>query len=130
MADIISLESKLKLSDKKREKLDRQRKMKMVQKMLRLSQSNAKCEKCGIRINPDSSTIQHHLRVPYHFCPDCSEEYIEYIEQLKGNGNPDNYWHNGVWQRVWRAWIDYRNTIDQFVRSKEFRRLLKETKPQ
>lgn len=130
MADIITLRSKTKLSDEKKAEMDRQRKIRIVQKFLRHPQTTAKCEKCGIQISPDGSTIQHHLRVPYNFCGDCSEEYIDYIEQLKGKGNPDNYWHNGAWQKAWRAWIDYQNTLDQFIKSKEFRQLLIETKPQ
>jgi hypothetical protein len=128
MADIISLEKKVRLSDAKKAEMDRQRKIRFIQRMLRQPLTTAICEKCGTRINPDGSAIEHSLRVPYCLCPDCSEEYIDYIEQLKGKGNPDNYWHNGTWQKVWRAWIDYQNTIDQFLTSREFKKLLKETK--
>ena len=129
MADIISFENKVGLSDTRKAEMDRQRKIRFIQKMLQRPLTSAKCEKCGIRINPDGNAIKNHLRVPYCFCPDCSEEYIDYIEQLKGKGNPDNYWHNETWQKVWRAWIDYQNTIDQFLKSKEFKKLLKEIKP-
>jgi hypothetical protein len=129
MADIISFENKVGLSDTKKAEMNRQRKIRFIQKMLRRPFTSAKCEKCGIPINPDGNAAEHHLRVPYCFCLDCSEEYIDYIEQLKGKGNPDNYWHNETWQRVWRAWIDYQNTVDQFLKSKEFKKLLKEIRP-
>ena len=127
MADIISLENKVRSSDTKIVEMDRRRKVKFVQRMLRPPLTVAKCEKCGTRINPTGRAIERRLRVPYRFCPDCSEEYVDYIEQLKGKGNPNNYWHNGTWQKLWRAWIDYQNTLDQFLKSKEFKKLIEET---
>jgi hypothetical protein len=127
MADIISLKNKVRPSDIKKVEMDRQRKLRFVQRMLRSPLAAAKCEKCDARINPDGRAVKHHLRVPYQFCPDCSEEYVDYIEQLKGKGNPNNYWHNGTWQKLWRAWIDYQNTLDQFLKSKEFKKLIEET---
>ena len=129
MADIISLETKFRHSGKRKAEMDRLRKIRLVQKLLRRLQATGRCEKCGSRITPNEDTFQRSLRVPYNFCTDCSEEYIDYIEKLKGNGNPDNYWHNGAWQKIWHAWIDYQNTIDQYLKTKEFKQLLKETKP-
>ena len=130
MADIISLENKVRPSDTKKAEMDRRRKLRFIQRMLRYPHTTAKCEKCGTRINSDGGVIEHHLRVPYRFCRDCSEEYIDYIEQLKGKGNPNNYWHNGTWQKTWRAWIDYQNSFDQFLKSKEFKKLIEETTSQ
>jgi hypothetical protein len=129
MADIISLDSKFRLSDAKKAESDRQRKTRFIQKFLRRLDATAQCEKCGVRIVPYGVTAQNRLRVPYHFCDDCAQEYIDYIEQLKGNGNSANYWHNSAWQKVWRAWIDYQSTIDQYLTTKEFKKLIKETKP-
>jgi len=129
MADIIPLTTKARLSDAQKAEIDRQRKIRFIQKILRLPHTTANCEKCGSKINPEGGIFKRQLRVPYYFCSDCSEEYIAYIEQLKGHGNPDDYWHNGSWQKIWRAWIDYQNTIDQFLKTKEFQKLLKEIKP-
>ncbi|MGD9211657.1 MAG: hypothetical protein PVI90_12805 [Desulfobacteraceae bacterium] len=129
MAEIISLETKFRHSETKKAEMDRLRKIRLVQKLLRRLQTTTKCEKCGARVNQNGDTLQRPLQIPYNFCTDCSEEYMDYIEQLKGNGNPDNYWHNGAWRKTWRAWIDYQNTIDQFLKTKEFKQLLKETKP-
>jgi hypothetical protein len=66
------------------------------------------------------------LRVPYRFCASCSEEYIDYIERLKGGGDSECYWRNDEWLESWRRWIDYQGALDRFIRSKEFSRLLKE----
>ncbi|CAB5164794.1 hypothetical protein D3OALGA1CA_5303 [Olavius algarvensis associated proteobacterium Delta 3] len=69
-----------------------------------------------------------HLRIPYRFCSVCSEEYIDYIEYLKGRIDSDRYWHNETWVEAWGKWIDYQSTIDRYIKSKEFVQLLDELK--
>jgi len=64
--------------------------------------------------------------VPYRFCENCLEEYLDYIERLKGRGNPDYYWHNEAWLKVWQGWIGYQNAIDQYMKTRAFTKLLKE----
>jgi len=67
-------------------------------------------------------------RIPYRFCESCAEEYIDFIERLKGGGDPDRYWHNDAWLAVWKSWIDYQSSIDNYLKSKEFLKLLREMK--
>ena len=90
-----------------------------------------KCEKCGIQIGLEQDTDEknrYKLRIPYHFCKNCSEEYVDYIEYLNGKWDPDCYWYNDTWLELWRAWIDYQGTIDRYLKSKEFLQLLMELK--
>jgi hypothetical protein len=129
MAEIISIDKKRLFCDKEKAARMRKRKILVVQKALQCAQCRIKCEKCSTQIdaeNMEHAGIKHNLRVPYRFCLDCSEEYIDFIERLKGTGDSDYYWHNEAWMKSWQAWIEYRNALDQHARSKEFMRLLKE----
>jgi hypothetical protein len=69
------------------------------------------------------------IRVPYSFCDSCSEEYIEYIDTLKGKKDEALYWHNDAWMKVWATWIEHQGAVDSYLKSKEFERLLDELKP-
>jgi Pyruvate/2-oxoacid:ferredoxin oxidoreductase delta subunit len=131
VADIISLDKKLDLAKEKKAALIRKRKVLAVQKVFQCTHCAFKCEKCGTQIEHDPKVVAKHrqdLRVPYNFCKACSEEYLEFIERLKGGGDPDCYWHNEAWIDAWRNWIEYQGSIDRYIKSKEFKQLLAELK--
>ncbi len=131
MADIIQLNDKLQYVKEKKAEEIKKRKILAVQKIFQCTHCAFKCEKCGTQINPDEQHIGsdiNDLRVPYRFCESCSEEYIDYIERLKGKGNPECYWHNTTWLESWKKWIDYQGVLDRYLKSKEFKQLLQELK--
>ena len=131
MADIIQIDDKLQHSKEKKAAINRKRKILAVQKVFQCTHCAFKCEKCGTQINPDEKSKVKDigdLKVLYRFCESCFEEYVDYIERLKGKGDPECYWHNEIWIEVWRKWIDYQGVIDRYLKSKEFRQLLKELK--
>ena len=131
MADIINIEKKRQRSKAKEAELIKQRKLLAVQKVFQCTHCAFKCEKCGTQINPQDrrqESENQRVKVPYRFCDSCSEEYIDYIERLNGRGDPDCYWHNEFWLQSWRRWIDYQGSIDSYLKSKEFVRLLQELK--
>ena len=131
MADVISLDDKLELAKDKKAELIRRRKVLAVQKVLQCTQCVFKCEKCGIQISHNYQAEEKdkkNLKVPYRLCDSCSEEYIDYINQHKGKGDPDTYWHNESWLDLWKKWIDYQGAIDRYLKSKEFLQLLQELK--
>jgi len=131
MTNVISLDSKLKLSVDKKAKLIKKRKILAVQKVFQCTQCSFKCEKCGAQIS-----LAHHIKendsrsikVSYRFCESCMEEFNDYIKKIKGKGDSDSYWHNDAWADVWKTWIDYQNAIDRYLKSKEFMQLLQELK--
>jgi hypothetical protein len=128
---IIQLDDKLQHSKEKKAEIIRKRKILAVQKIFQCIHCVFKCEKCGTQLGFEHQTpvkISANPRVPYRFCESCSEEYIDYIERLQGKGNPEYYWHNEDWLKVWRTWIDYKGVIDRYLNSKEFKQLLDEIK--
>ncbi|MCU0539864.1 MAG: hypothetical protein MUF46_08265 [Desulfobacterales bacterium] len=131
MADIIPLDEKLETSREKKASLRRKQKALAVRRVVQCTSCNLKCEKCGTQVEPGAGCTQErcpHSRVPYRFCEACEEEYLDYIERLQGRGDPDCYWHNEEWTDAWRKWIDYQGSIDRYVKSKEFLRLIQEFK--
>lgn len=129
MADIISLDKKMQRTREKEAELLKKRKISAVHKSFHCTHCASKCEKCGSQVNMRSNDIEnefYHLRVPYRFCEACSDEYIHYIECLKGKRDPDCYWHNAEWLDSWRKWIDYQASVDRYLKSKEFARLIQE----
>ena len=130
MSKIISLDDKLKLSAEQREVLARKRKLMAVRKVFQCTHCTSTCERCGASLGPENQNHKNNPRIPYNFCDSCSEEYMEYIDQLQGKRNADDYWYNHAWLKVWQTWIEYQGAIDQYLRSKEFRRLLDELRPE
>ncbi len=131
MADIIPLDEKLKISKAQENELARKRKILAVQKIFHCTQCASKCAKCGTQIGVDQGENRkkaENIRAPYQFCESCSEEYIEFIERLKGRGDPDCYWHNDLWLDLWQKWIDYQSVIDRYLQSREFKQLVQELK--
>lgn len=131
MAEIISLNNKLQISKQKKSELVRKRKLLAVRKVFQCTHCAFKCEKCGTQINTGSdmaATDHSGTRIPYRFCESCAEEYMEYIERLKGLGDPGCYWHNPEWLDLWRKWIEYQGALDRYMKSKDFVRLLNELK--
>ena len=111
--------------------LDR-RKQRAVDHLVRRSCCAVECEKCGLPVTGacagECGGKKRDHRIPYQFCDDCREEFIDYIERLKGRGDPDCYWRNEAWLEVWSTWINHRAALDRHARSKEFARLLQEIK--
>jgi hypothetical protein len=131
VADIIPINNKLDLANEKKADLIRKRKISAVQKVLQCTHCAFKCEKCGTQIERETEAQiepKRDLRVPYNFCDACKLEYIDYIERLKGEGDPDSYWHNEAWIDAWKMWIDYQSSVDRYLKSKEFKQLLQEFK--
>jgi hypothetical protein len=128
LADIISLDDKLETSREKKTALRRRQKAVAVRRVVQCTSCSFKCEKCGTQIEPRTDDKSKHQRLPYKFCEACEDEYGDYLERLQGRGDPDCYWHNEAWLDSWRKWIDYQGSVDQYVKSKEFLRLLQEFK--
>lgn len=130
MKKIISLDDKLKQSAKQKAQMERMRKIMAVRKVFHCTHCPSKCERCGTGIGADNRAHLDNTRVPYNFCDSCAEEYMDYIERLQGKGDPQAYWHNYAWLKVWQTWIEYQGAIDNYLRSKEFRYLLEELNPE
>ena len=126
MSKIISLNDKLKLTESEKEAVERKRKILTVRRMFQCTQCVNRCERCGTVLGPDNQVLGEDTRIPYNFCDSCAEEYLDYVAKLQGKGDPQAYWQNHTWLRVWGAWIEYQGAVDQYLRSKEFKQIMEE----
>lgn len=129
MSNVIALHDKLKLTAAQKALQQRKRKIRAMYKVFHCTQCASKCERCGAPVEGEREAKTGQVRIPYHFCDGCAEEYRDYIRCLQGAPDPDNSWHNHQWLRVWQTWIEYQGAVDQYLRSKEFRSLLSELGP-
>ena len=126
MANIISLDDKLNLSASQKAAVARRRKILAVRRIFQSTHGADKCERCQTALAPENRGKAQRLHMPYRFCDSCADEFKDYIDMLQGSQDKSNYWHNEAWMKVWRAWIDYRGAIDDYLRSDEFQRLVSE----
>lgn len=124
MSKIIPLNEKLKLNAEQKAAALRKRKVRAVYKVFQCTQCASKCERCGAAVEHRANDATY--RIPYHFCTGCAEEYTDYVRQLQGGSDNEAYWHNYQWMKVWETWIAYQGAVDQYLKSKEFRRLVEE----
>ncbi|MEE4358863.1 MAG: hypothetical protein V2I97_20510 [Desulfococcaceae bacterium] len=130
MAEIISLENKLREAGKLNNPLVQKRKLAAVRSLFQRARRSLRCEKCFRRMDEEKVEEKiRNLRVPYRFCDSCAQEYIDYIDRLQGRGNPEQYWHNEAWMRVWQRWIDYQGALDNYMKTDQFRQLIQELNP-
>jgi hypothetical protein len=130
VADIISIEEKRSLAQKREAAVARRRRAEVARKMLRQVHSRNRCEKCGSPFQdaPPAEAGVSGPRIPYRFCEGCGEEYRDFIQRLQGRGDPGCYWRNQAWMDLWQSWINYQNCLDQYVKTREFHHLIQELK--
>ncbi len=94
---------------------------------LQCSSCPMKCAKCGSPLEgPESKIISAAL--PLGLCQGCWEEYRLY-DRMTSLPNPvegQDYYHNQEWTGVWKAWLEYQRSLQQYRKSKEFLRLVDE----
>ncbi|MBT8342877.1 MAG: hypothetical protein HKP58_13760 [Desulfatitalea sp.] len=126
MSKVISLDEKLKMTaDQKAAAVQRQ-KIRAVRQVFQCTQCASKCERCGASLAAAFKERESDPKIPYQFCASCTEEYLDYIHCLQGGDDSTAYWHNHQWLKVWQTWIEYQGAVDQYIRTKEFRRLVNE----
>lgn len=126
MSKVISLDEKLKLTAAQQAAALQRQKLRAVRQLFQCTQCASKCERCGVAFSTDPVEREDDPKIPYHFCASCTDEYLDYIRCLQGKGDSEAYWHNHQWLKVWQTWIEYQGAIDQYLRTKEFRRLMDE----
>jgi hypothetical protein len=127
MAEIIDLDQKKKLELVRRDEEERSRRMELMLQMFHCSLCTKKCMKCGSQLELASPSTQT-PSIPYRLCENCVEQYQEFLERLHGRGNPKYYWCNQEWMEIWKAWMNYQETLKRYELSEGFRRLLEELK--
>jgi len=127
MADIISIDDRLKeqrekrLSDKKKHRLD------SLRLVMQCTTCPHKCAKCGSQLETPAPRVLS-PELPLRLCAGCWEEYQVFLETLGGTrgvreGEP---YYNAAWAEVWKAWLEYQRWLHRYRSSPEFMQLMVE----
>ena len=124
MSNIIDIEGRIKLEQKKKAKVDRAKKMEAVRKVVQCTRCLARCAKCGVQF--ESHEMYKRQKGLYRFCPFCQEEYEDF-RRIKDEGAESSYyWHNKEWVSVWQTWLDFQRAMKAYGESEEFIDLVRE----
>ena len=78
---------------------------------------------CGIHIQDPDLAQDTATSLGHPLCESCRSEFEDYLSILDGE-DPEVFWHNKAWVKMWSTWLDYRKSIKDFMDSSEFKRLL------
>jgi hypothetical protein len=124
MSNVIDLEGRLLLEQKKKAKVTKEKKIEIIRKLMQCKRCMARCSMCSVQF--DTKEMYQRQKSPYHFCSSCQEEYNEFI-RVKTSGEESRfYWHNKEWMALWQNWLDYQEAVQQYTESAEFIELLRE----
>jgi CRISPR/Cas system-associated protein Cas10 (large subunit of type III CRISPR-Cas system) len=124
MSNIIDIEGRIKLEQKKKAKVDRAKKMEAVRKIVQCTRCLARCAKCGVQF--ETHEIYKRQKGPYRFCPFCQEEYEDFLRITEESEDSPFYWHNKEWVALWQSWLDFQQAMKVYGESQEFIDLVRE----
>ena len=123
MDKIINLEDRLERK-RREQKLEKDRsKLEAIQKVIQCSSCHFRCAMCGIHVHDPDLAHETAASFGFPFCESCKSEFEDYLSILDGE-DPEVFWHNSEWVKMWSTWLDYRKSIKDYMDSSEFKRLL------
>jgi len=117
------------IEDKKqRERREHHReKMETIQKVVQCTACHFRCAMCGLHVTAADSPDQPPTSPDgLTFCESCGQEFDDFLAISRGEKRPDISWHNKEWFNMWSAWLEYRESINDFLNSNEFKHILEE----
>jgi len=125
MGKIIDLETRKEEEKKRRTEQERIKKMHTVLQMFQCLHCRFKCEKCGTQLEMEGIASGSD-RIPYRFCRNCLDEFLEFQKRLHGCSSLEYYWYNDEWIDTWKSWIVYQDALKRYEKSNGYRMLLEE----
>jgi hypothetical protein len=127
MADVISLEARLRKQREETFSQEKKKRFEAFRSTLQCISCPMKCAKCGSQLEvPQSHMVSEAL--PLGLCQSCWEEYRLYERVGAGPGPVEGqeYYHNEHWISVWKSWLEYQKSLHYYRHSKEFVKLIEE----
>ena len=127
MADIISLDERLK--GQRDKQLSEQKKKRLASLRLVMECTNCprKCAKCGSQLEPPEPRLLS-PELPLRLCAGCWEEFRIYQQFTLGQASPQDLegYQSPAWMEVWKSWVQYQTQLHRYRNSIEFRKLMVE----
>jgi Pyruvate/2-oxoacid:ferredoxin oxidoreductase delta subunit len=124
MSNVIDIEKRLQLEQKKKAKVDKGKKLEYIRKFLQCKRCLARCSMCGVQFDPQE--MYKRQQSSYRFCSGCQEEYEEFLRVKEKGEDTTYYWHNEEWLAIWENWLNYQESLQKYTESTEFIELLRE----
>ena len=124
MSNVIDIEKRLQLEQKKKAKVDKAKKLEYIRKFLQCKRCLARCSMCGVQFDPQE--MYKRQQSSYRFCSGCQEEYEEFLRVKGKEEDTTYYWHNEEWLAIWENWLKYQVSLQKYTESPEFIELLQE----
>jgi hypothetical protein len=124
MSNVIDIEKRLQLEQKKKAKVDKGKKLEYIRKFLQCKRCLARCSMCGVQFDPQE--MYKRQQSSYRFCSGCQEEYEEFMRVKEKGEDTTYYWHNEEWLAIWENWLKYQESLQKYTESTEFIELLRE----
>jgi hypothetical protein len=124
MSNVIDIEKRLQLEQKKKAKVDKGKKLEYIRKFLQCKRCLARCSMCGVQFDPQE--MYKRQQSSYRFCSGCQEEYVEFLRVKEKGEDTTYYWHNEEWLAIWENWLNYQESLQKYTESTEFIELLRE----
>lgn len=127
MDKVVSIEKRIE-SKKQEKQLEAYRgKLEGIQKVIQCSSCHHRCAMCGHYLKESDTTHDSpSTSSGFALCGCCKAEFEDFLAISREKGRSNIFWHNKEWVKMWSAWLDYRQAIDGFVNSPEFKSLLEE----
>ena len=127
MDKVVSIEKRIKSKKQKKQLEEYRGKLEGVQKVVQCSACHHRCAMCGHYLK-DSDATHDSPSTSFGFtlCECCKAEFEDFLAISREKRRTEIFWHNKAWVKMWSAWLDYRQAIDGFVNSPEFKSLLEE----
>jgi hypothetical protein len=127
MDKVISIEKRIKRKKQKKQLESYRGKLEGVQKVIQCSACQHRCAMCGHYLkDSDATDGSSSTSLGFTLCECCKSEFEDFLAISREKRPANIYWHNKEWLKMWSAWLDYRQAIDGFVNSREFKSLLEE----
>ena len=125
MSKIIDIENRIETEKRKKKIAERRREIAPLLHFLQCACCGMKCRRCGspAELRPPGKDFP---QIPFNFCKDCREEYLEYQRAQQNEEDKSAPWRNREWLRMWKKWIEYQRTVQRFHQSKEVQKLFEE----
>lgn len=127
MDKVTNIEEKIKSKKQKKQLEQYSEKIEAIQKVVQCSSCHFRCAMCGHNLrDSDSSNDVPSPSFGFAFCENCRAEFEDFLAISREKKDPDVFWHNKEWLKMWSAWLNYRQAINGFINSPEFKSLLEE----
>lgn len=122
MTKIIEIEKRIETEKRKKKIAERRREVAPLLHFLQCTCCGMKCWRCGsaAELRPRNQDLPD---IPFNFCKDCREEYLEYQRVHRNEEESSVPWRNREWVTMWEKWIEYQSTVRRFQQSKEVQEL-------